>query len=70
MRSPGIRPPSSIDFVDGGEPTFPAVKPVLRIDHIAVNGLTVEAVNAVRFPVSDHLALVVDVAGGQPSSRR
>jgi endonuclease/exonuclease/phosphatase family metal-dependent hydrolase len=59
-----------IDFVDGGEPTFPAVKPVLRIDHIAVNGLTVEAVNAVRFPVSDHLALVADVAAGDPDVSR
>jgi endonuclease/exonuclease/phosphatase family metal-dependent hydrolase len=50
-----------IGFVDGAEPTFPSVKPVLRIDHIALNGLIVEAVNAVRFPVSDHLALVADV---------
>jgi endonuclease/exonuclease/phosphatase family metal-dependent hydrolase len=51
-----------IGFVDGAEPTYPALKPVLRIDHIAVNGLTVDAVNAVRFPMSDHLALVADVS--------
>jgi endonuclease/exonuclease/phosphatase family metal-dependent hydrolase len=50
-----------VGFADGREPTYPALKPVLRIDHIAVNGLTVAAVNAVRFPVSDHLALVADV---------
>ncbi|MGH9118818.1 MAG: endonuclease/exonuclease/phosphatase family protein [Acidimicrobiales bacterium] len=49
-----------IRFVDGGEPTFPAVKPVLRIDHIALNGLLVTSVAAVRLPISDHLALVVD----------
>jgi len=49
-----------IGFVDGAAPTFPAVKPVLRIDHIAVNGLTIESVAAVRFPMSDHLALVAD----------
>jgi endonuclease/exonuclease/phosphatase family metal-dependent hydrolase len=61
-----------IGFVDGAEPTFPAVRPVLRIDHIAVNGLSVAAVNAVRFPVSDHLALVADVeiGAGPDVSRR
>jgi endonuclease/exonuclease/phosphatase family metal-dependent hydrolase len=59
-----------IQFVDGAEPTFPALKPILRIDHIAVNGLTVDAVNAVRFPVSDHLALVADVSVGADVSRR
>jgi endonuclease/exonuclease/phosphatase family metal-dependent hydrolase len=59
-----------IGFVDGGEPTFPAVKPVLRIDHVAVNGLEVEAVAAVRLPVSDHLALVADVSGAIRPDRR
>ena len=51
-----------IGFADGGEPTFPALKPVLRIDHVALNGLDIEAVAAVRLPLSDHLALVADVS--------
>jgi endonuclease/exonuclease/phosphatase family metal-dependent hydrolase len=45
----------------GGPPTFPAIKPVIRIDHIAVNGLAIRVVEAVRFPLSDHLALVAEV---------
>jgi endonuclease/exonuclease/phosphatase family metal-dependent hydrolase len=49
-----------IRFADGSDPTFPAIKPVLRIDHIAVNGITIDAVAAVRTAVSDHLALVAD----------
>jgi endonuclease/exonuclease/phosphatase family metal-dependent hydrolase len=66
-----------IRFVDGGDPTFPAIKPVLRIDHIALNGLIVTSVAAVRLPISDHLALVVDAErpdarngpGDQPPTR-
>ena len=41
--------------------TFPALRPTQPIDHVAVDGLTVRTVEAVRLPVSDHLALVVEV---------
>ena len=44
-----------------GPPTFPALDPKNPIDHIAVRGLTIRSVEAVRLPVSDHLALVADV---------
>lgn len=53
----------SLVFADG-PPTFPALKPVIRIDHIAVSGLEIRAVEAVRFPISDHLALVAEVDWG------
>jgi endonuclease/exonuclease/phosphatase family metal-dependent hydrolase len=43
----------------GGPPTYPSRRPVLRIDHVAVDGLTVESVEVVRAAVSDHRALVV-----------
>ena len=51
---------SSLVLADG-PPTFPALDPKNAIDHVAVRGLTIRAVEAVRLPVSDHLALVADV---------
>lgn len=45
-------------------PTFPADHPRARIDHIATDGLEVEAVEVVALPVSDHRALVVTVSRG------
>jgi endonuclease/exonuclease/phosphatase family metal-dependent hydrolase len=44
-----------------GPPTFPAIKPVLQIDHIAVRGIEIGEVTAVRLLVSDHLALVAEL---------
>jgi endonuclease/exonuclease/phosphatase family metal-dependent hydrolase len=46
----------------GGPPTFPAHLPIIRIDHIAVRGGTVTEVKIVRTVISDHLALVAEVA--------
>ncbi|MGH9245820.1 MAG: endonuclease/exonuclease/phosphatase family protein [Acidimicrobiales bacterium] len=63
------RTPSELDgheatgrmvFADG-PPTFPTLKPVLRIDHVAVNGLEIRAVETRRMAVSDHLALLAEV---------
>jgi len=45
----------------GGGPTNPADAPVQQIDHIAVRGVTVEAVGVGRALVSDHLPLVADL---------
>jgi endonuclease/exonuclease/phosphatase family metal-dependent hydrolase len=42
-----------------GAPTFPARRPMVRLDHVAVGGLTIAGVEVVATPVSDHLALVV-----------
>ncbi|HEV3225639.1 MAG TPA: endonuclease/exonuclease/phosphatase family protein [Acidimicrobiales bacterium] len=42
----------------GGPPTEPAWSPTQRIDHIAVAGLTIDAVTIGDAPVSDHLPLV------------
>ena len=39
-------------------PTFPARRPRLHIDHIATDGLEIEAVEVVELDVSDHRALV------------
>jgi endonuclease/exonuclease/phosphatase family metal-dependent hydrolase len=53
-------------FADGPA-SFPALKPVLRIDHIGVAGLEIRAVEVRRLAVSDHLALIVEV---EPDVRR
>jgi endonuclease/exonuclease/phosphatase family metal-dependent hydrolase len=50
--------------IAGGEPTFPQRRPVMRIDHIAVDGLTILSSEVVPTKVSDHRALVVTVAPG------
>jgi endonuclease/exonuclease/phosphatase family metal-dependent hydrolase len=45
--------------------TFPADEPCQQLDHILIdddNTLRVEACSAPRLPVSDHRALVVDIA--------
>jgi endonuclease/exonuclease/phosphatase family metal-dependent hydrolase len=47
--------------VVGGGPTYPADAPTLRIDHVAVDGLTVTSVDIPETTVSDHRPLVVDV---------
>jgi endonuclease/exonuclease/phosphatase family metal-dependent hydrolase len=44
-----------------GPPSFPALKPVLRIDHVGVEGIAIRAVEVRRLSVSDHLALIVEV---------
>jgi endonuclease/exonuclease/phosphatase family metal-dependent hydrolase len=49
-------------------PTFPALKPVLQIDHIGVRGVEIGPVRAVRLPVSDHLALVADLLWPEPDA--
>jgi endonuclease/exonuclease/phosphatase family metal-dependent hydrolase len=43
-------------------PTFPAPRPVRQLDHVLVRGLTGRSGRAVELPLSDHRALVVDVA--------
>jgi endonuclease/exonuclease/phosphatase family metal-dependent hydrolase len=46
----------------GGPPTFPASTPRLRIDHVAVQGLTIESVVVPESSVSDHRPLIVEVS--------
>jgi len=41
--------------------THPALRPMRRIDHIAVDDLTVEFATTVKTRISDHLAVVADV---------
>jgi endonuclease/exonuclease/phosphatase family metal-dependent hydrolase len=43
-------------------PTFPNIDPVVQIDHVALLGLEAKDVDVASTPVSDHRALVVDVA--------
>jgi endonuclease/exonuclease/phosphatase family metal-dependent hydrolase len=50
-----------LDLVDRGGPTFPALRPRIRIDHVALLGLLPDAVVVPRVPVSDHRPLVVEV---------
>ncbi len=45
----------------GGEPTFPAPEPRIRIDHLAVAGLRPGQATVVATPCSDHRALMVDL---------
>jgi endonuclease/exonuclease/phosphatase family metal-dependent hydrolase len=42
----------------GGGPSWPADAPRRRIDHIATDGLEIEAVEIVKLAVSDHRAVV------------
>jgi endonuclease/exonuclease/phosphatase family metal-dependent hydrolase len=46
-------------------PTFPAGTPVVQLDHVLAHGVErpVETRAAHRLPVSDHLAVSVDLAG-------
>lgn len=52
--------PRDMEITDG-PPTFPANHPHRKIDHIAVQGLSIQKVDAVRLPVSDHWALVAEI---------
>lgn len=47
------------DLVDG-PPTYPASIPKRSIDHIAVRGLSIQAITTEQLPISDHRALVVE----------
>lgn len=50
-------------LASSGAPTFPAGEPRLRIDHVLTEGLDVMSVEVLaEGPVSDHRALVVEVA--------
>lgn len=49
-------------LADAVRPTFPAHRPQIRIDHVAVgHGLVIAQVDIVHTPVSDHRALVATV---------
>ena len=52
---------AGLDLVDRGGPTFPAFRPRVRIDHVALAGLLPDAVVVPELPVSDHRPLVVEV---------
>jgi endonuclease/exonuclease/phosphatase family metal-dependent hydrolase len=62
-----------LQLVEGG-PTHSArrSRPDRRIDHVAVGAATVDGQQVVRLPVSDHLAVVVDLrrGGGRDSGPR
>ena len=54
---------AGLRLADTTVPTFPADAPRIRIDHVAVAGLELAAVEVLpAAPVSDHRALVVEVA--------
>lgn len=42
--------------------TYPSDEEIKQLDYVAVQGLTIYSVEARRLPVSDHLALVAEVA--------
>jgi endonuclease/exonuclease/phosphatase family metal-dependent hydrolase len=46
----------------GGGPTEPAEAPRQRIDHVAVAGLTIDAVSVGAAPVSDHRPLIAELS--------
>lgn len=47
----------------GGEPTYPAWRPRVQIDHVLVDGgIAVRAVHTARRTTSDHLALVAELS--------
>ena len=52
--------------------TYPAVRPTRQLDHVLIRGRgpTVLTSRAVRLPVSDHLALVVDLGPSGPAGGR
>lgn len=54
----------SLESMDLAEapPTFPSTNPRKSIDHIAVNGLTIQSAETVKFPISDHLALIANAS--------
>lgn len=52
---------AGLTLVDPSALTFPAQAPRARIDHCAVAGLEVGAIETRELPVSDHRALVVEV---------
>jgi endonuclease/exonuclease/phosphatase family metal-dependent hydrolase len=47
--------------------TWPAKRPRRTIDHVLLDGLRATTVDVVHLPVSDHLALVVDVEPQAPN---
>jgi endonuclease/exonuclease/phosphatase family metal-dependent hydrolase len=52
---------TGLTLVDATVPTWPAVAPRSRIDHVALDGLAARAVEVLpRPPVSDHLPLLVE----------
>ncbi len=54
---------NGFSVADLTDPTYPAGGPFLRIDHVAVQGLELGAVTVLPpAPVSDHRALLVEVA--------
>jgi endonuclease/exonuclease/phosphatase family metal-dependent hydrolase len=58
-RTPAELPADAGVVWAGGPPTFPNGRPVLRIDHVGVDELSIVAVEVVRPAVSDHRAVVV-----------
>ena len=52
---------AGLALVDPSLPTFPALEPRARIDHVAYAGLEPGAVEVRELPVSDHRALVVEL---------
>lgn len=52
--------------------TFPAGRPMVQLDHILLHGSLGEVTRseAVRLPLSDHRALLVEVVGNEPESIR
>ncbi len=53
---------AGLALVDDDEPTSPAARPRFRIDHVATSGFDVVSIEVVDTGVSDHRALVVDLA--------
>ena len=63
---PGAVPRWSTRWADPARmPTYPSWKPRVQLDHVLLDGLPVSSVTAaqaMRLPVSDHCALVVDLS--------
>jgi endonuclease/exonuclease/phosphatase family metal-dependent hydrolase len=59
---------AGLTLADAARPTFPHHDPRIRIDHVAVRGLGLGAVEVVRTESSDHAAVVVEVTGASAAN--
>jgi len=59
---------AGLELVSQGGPTAPADAPRFRIDHIAVGGFTVTAVEVVDTGTSDHLAVSAELVPTPPAN--
>ena len=58
----GVLVDSAGEYSRAGEPTFPALRPLLRLDYVYVRELLVQAARVVPSSASDHRPLLADLS--------